>query len=110
MACRCSEISRCERDIALLRNDIAKKFNDAQINIDRTLSAATSISRSFSDAVFTNDPDRISQHFATVKKQHDGFIDNLQAKRYSELQKADILLKRYKSEDSSHHEVKKNNI
>jgi len=104
MACRCNEIARCERDIALITGDIARNLNNARNNNDRNMSAAANLSRSLSDAVLTNSIERVSQRIQAIKKQHEGYLDNLQSKRANELSRIKSRLENYDREDRLYHE------
>jgi len=105
MACRCSEISKCERDIALINGDIAQKLNNARNNSAAMAAKFSAISRSLSEAIFANNLDKVDQRLSTIKKQHEGYIDNLQSKRTSELSRVKSRRTSYDNEDRRYHEM-----
>jgi len=105
MACRCSEISRCERDIALLSGEVAQKLNNARTNNDSTMSKYPALSNSLTKAVSADNSDKVNQRFATIKKQHEGYMENLQSRRSGELSRVRSRLENYRNEDRRHHEM-----
>ena len=105
MACRCSEISKCERDMSLLGGDVAQKMNTARSKNDSTMSKYPTVSQSLSEAVFAQNFERVDQRFTAVKKQHDSYIDALQIRRGSENQRVRNRLDSYRNEDRRYHEM-----
>ena len=105
MACRCGDINKCERDIALLGAEINRRLNSARDNDDHILSKHPSLSQALSRAVYAGNLDKVSQRFSAIKKQRSGFADNLQSKRSGELSRLRSRLDSYRNEDRRYHDM-----
>jgi hypothetical protein len=105
MACRCSEIAKCERDIVLLGGEVAQKLNNARSNNDSALAKYHALSSSMAGAVSVGNLERVNQRFTAIKKQHDGKLENLQSRRSGELSRIKSRLESYRNEDRRYHEM-----
>ena len=105
MACRCSEIAKCERDIELLNGDIYRNLNSARTYNDSTLAKYPVLSSALAGAVYADNLDRVTQRFIAIKKQHEGQLDSLQTKRSNELTRVRNRLESFRNEDRRYHEA-----
>lgn len=104
MACRCNEISKCERDISVLTGEIARKLNSVQTSNNNAMRKISPLINSLSEAISINNMAKIEQRFSSISKKQDGFVETLQSKRTDELRKVRTRLRRYEDEDRSYHE------
>jgi len=105
MSCRCSEISRCDREIALISGEIAQRLNNAQSNNDSMMAKFPAVSNSLSDTIFIGNLEKVSQRAAAIKKQHDGLLNNLQSRRSGELTRIRNRRSSFESADRRYHEM-----
>ena len=105
MACRCSEIRKCAQDIALLSGDIASKLKNAQDSNNTAVTIPAALVNSLSEAVSIDNMARISQSFASMRKQQESLMDDLIAKRADEFAKVDNRMTRLEGEDRRFHEM-----
>ena len=105
MACRCNEIGKCERDIALLSAELNRRLNSARDNNSGAMSQCSGIGQCFLGAVSVDCRDRLSQRFSSIKSRRSTQLDNLHSKRTGELSRLRIRLENYKSEDKRYHEM-----
>ena len=104
MACRCSEISRCERDITAIAGDINRKLNQARDNNNTLSTKYSAFSNTLLEAVHANNLDTINQRLTSVKKKQVGYMDNIQTRRANQQTRVQNRRNSYDNEDRRYHE------
>ena len=104
MMCRCQDIEKCERDIALLNGEINRKLNCARDNQDITMAKHFALSQALSGAVFIRNQEKVSQRLSMIRKRQGEQIENMRTKRSSELSRLRNRLENYQNEDRNYHE------
>ena len=105
MACRCSEISKCEQDIRLLEKELAQELNSAQKNSNQGTTLLLAFGQDLTSAVYLAALTRIDTRLVVLKKNQDNLVNNCLVKRTGELTRLRSKRAAYENEDLRYHQV-----
>jgi len=106
MACRCSEMQKCEQDIRRLESKLAQELSAVQRYCNLGTEIMPALGRDLTTAAFSGDIARIDIRLAAIKKEQDKIVGNVLSKRLSELSRIQNRLTSYDNEDRRFHEMK----
>ena len=105
MMCRCQDIEKCERDIAILSGVLNRELNRVRDNQDLAMSKYNALSQALSDAVNIHNLERICRRFSVIRQRQSEQTESLQLKRSGELSRLRSRLVNYQNEDRRYHEM-----
>ena len=103
MACRCSEIKKCEQDIRLLENELAQELRITQESCGQGTPILSALSQDLTKAVFVNNISRAEIRLSAIAKKQDGRVSSSLDKRAGELRRIRNKLSNYENEDRRYH-------
>jgi hypothetical protein len=108
MACRCSEIQKCEQDIQLLSSvtsSLIKELRIIQVQNRHWMSKILDLSQDLADVIFVANRTRIETRLAAIKQNQEKRVNAADAKRLSESTRMNNKLDLYEKEDERYHKM-----